>query len=33
MSEAVCTAALVPATTAVLPVWAWFGQRGAPVFR
>jgi hypothetical protein len=28
----VCTVALVPATTAVLPVWGWFRQRGAPAF-
>jgi hypothetical protein len=32
MGEAVCTVALVPATTAVLAVWAWFGRRDAPAF-
>jgi hypothetical protein len=32
MGEAVCTMALVPATTAMLPVLAWFGPRGAPAF-
>ena len=33
MGAAVCTPALVPATTAGLPVWAWFGRRGVPAFR
>ena len=33
MGAAVCTPALVPATTTGLPVWVWFGRRGVPAFR